>query len=331
MHSKGTLILTRSEVATLMTFDDYIIAVEQAFRAYAEGGAILPSLLHIETTDGEFHIKSGGLKLSRLYVAVKVNGGFFGNMKRFGLPNIQGMISLYDGETGFPLACMDSTEITVNRTGALTALAARYLARSDSSVATICGCGRQGRIQLVGLKHVRPLKTAFAFDRDTATAEAFAEQMSRELGLDVRQAPELRIAVEQSDIVVTCTPSKQAFLDKDTVRPGTFISAVGADSPSKQELDPRLMVSNTIVVDILEQCATVGELHHAIDSGLVTRRDVHAELADVIVGRRRGRSSRDEVIVFDTTGTALQDVSAAAAVYERAMARGVGHLHELSS
>jgi len=105
---------------------------------------------------------------------------------------------------------------------------------------------------------------------------------------------------------------------------GTFIAAVGADSPEKQELDPSLMVGNKMVVDNLEQCATLGDLHHALEQGLVTRTDVYAELAEIVAGRKRGRTSEKEIIIFDSTGTALQDVAAAAAVYEKAARAGRG-------
>jgi ornithine cyclodeaminase/alanine dehydrogenase-like protein (mu-crystallin family) len=129
---------------------------------------------------------------------------------------------------------------------------------------------------------------------------------------------------------VTCTPSKQPFLKRDFVGPGTFLAAVGADSPEKQELDPVLLSQNKIVVDIQEQCAAIGELHHALDAGLVTRNDVHAELGEVIAGLKRGRTSPDEIIIFDSTGMALQDVVASAVVYEKASAAGIGTVIDFS-
>jgi ornithine cyclodeaminase/alanine dehydrogenase-like protein (mu-crystallin family) len=106
------------------------------------------------------------------------------------------------------------------------------------------------------------------------------------------------------------------------VAPGTFIAAVGADDERKQELDPRLFAGHKIVVDLLEQCAAIGDLHHALDQGLITRGDVHAELGDVVAGKKLGRASHDEIIIFDSTGTALQDVAAAALVYEKAEQAG---------
>jgi len=134
----------------------------------------------------------------------------------------------------------------------------------------------------------------------------------------VQVVRELSGAVSRSDICVTCTPSKQFFLKREDVAPGTFVAAVGADSPEKQELDPALLVSNKIVVDNLEQCATIGDLHQALKKGLVSRDAVHAELAEVVAGRKPGRTSPEEIILFDSTGIALEDVAAAVVVYEKA-------------
>jgi ornithine cyclodeaminase/alanine dehydrogenase-like protein (mu-crystallin family) len=131
-------------------------------------------------------------------------------------------------------------------------------------------------------------------------------------------------ALRVSDVVVTCTPSRQAFVMPEHVRPGTFIGAVGADNQGKQELEPALVAASTLVVDVLEQCAEIGELQHVLAAGLLTREQVHAELADVIVGRRPGRTRTDEITVFDSSGTALQDVAAAVVVYEKACATGRG-------
>jgi ornithine cyclodeaminase/alanine dehydrogenase len=245
-------------------------------------------------------------------------------MKRSGLPLIQGTIVLCDAENGYPLALMDSIEISIVRTGAATAVAAKYLARADSRVATVCGCGNQGRVSLKALMKVRPLEIVYAFDSDHAQAQRFAEELSAELGIDVRAVNNLGEVVRGSDICVTCTPSKQPFLKREHVSPGTFIAAVGADNEEKQELDPTLMVSNKVVADILEQSATIGDLHHALEKGLVTRGDVHAELGEVIAGTKPGRVDTDEITIFDSTGTALQDVASAVIVYEKAVNAGIG-------
>jgi ornithine cyclodeaminase/alanine dehydrogenase len=316
----------------LLTLTDCVPVVEEAFRMRAEGRALSPGLMHINADGGEFHIKAGGLRLDRTYVVLKANGGFFQNRKLHGLPNIQGVILLFDGGTGTPLAVMDSVDITILRTGAATAIAARVLARPGSSTALVCGCGNQGRIQLAALRHALPaLRRAFAYDSDPAAARAFASETSASLGLDVAAETDLGRAAAQSDAIVTCTPAKTPFLLKRHVRPGTFVAAVGADSPDKQELEPALLAGAKVVVDILDQCARVGELHHALEAGLLTTADVHGELGEVLAGRRTGRTDDAEITIFDATGTALQDAAAAVAVYRKALERGLGIRAEMSS
>src|SRR5262249_50749889 len=140
----------------------------------------------------------------------------------------------------------------------------------------------------------------------------FAEELSAELRIKINAVTDLAQAVRNSDICVTCTPSTRHFLKKEDVTPGTFIAAVGADNPEKQELDPALLSTNKVVVDNLDQCAAIGELHHALENSLTTRESVHAELGEVIAGSKARRTSPGEIIIFDSTGTALQDVAAAA-------------------
>jgi alanine dehydrogenase len=331
MKSEGTLLLTRREIAALLSVEECIDAVEHAFKLHAEGRSLAPGVLGIPAQDGGFHIKAAGLKLSRrTYFAVKVNGNFFHNVERFGMPRIQGVVVLCDGENGYPLALMDSIEITILRTGAATAVAAKYLARPDASVATICGCGNQGRVQLRALAMVRPIERVYAFDNDETQARRFADELSSELRVEIEVVRELSRAVRQSDICITCTPSRKYFLKREDVAEGTFVGAVGADSPEKQELEPALMRAGKIVVDILVQCATIGDLHHALEAGAVTEQDVYAELGEIVAGRKPGRTSAQEIIIFDSTGTALQDVVAAAAVYEKAESTGRGMVLNLS-
>src|SRR5579871_1449033 len=145
------LLLNRSDIVSLMTLDEYIPVVESAFREHAQGKSFAPALAHVDADGGEFHIKAGGFRGQTPYFALKVNGGFFQNKAKFGMPNIQGLIFLSQADNGLPLAAMDSIEITISRTGAATAVAAKYLARPDSRVATVCGCGNQARVQLRAL------------------------------------------------------------------------------------------------------------------------------------------------------------------------------------
>jgi len=290
-----TLFLNRDEIVKLLTIDDCIEAVERVFR---DGGEATSIGL------GHFHVKAA---IVGNRFAVKVNGNFPGNPERHGLPTIQGLIILADAERGTPLAVLDSIEITALRTAAASAVAAKYLALRDAKTITIVGCGTQASAQLEAMRRVRPIERVFAVDIDPAKAAAVGEVRS------------LDDAVRESDIVVTCTTSTTPFLRREHLHPGLFIAAVGADNPRKSELAPGLMASAKVVADVLEQAATMGDLHHAIDAGSMSRDDVFGELADVIRGR--GRTSDDEVFVFDSTGTALQDVAVAAIAYERSRQR----------
>jgi alanine dehydrogenase len=324
----GTLFLSRSEIAALLKFPEYIELVENAFRLHAEGKSLKPELLHLNSVGGEFHIKAGGLVLEKMFVAVKVNGGFFQNKSRFDMPNIQGSIVLCDGENGYPLAIMDSSEITMKRTGAAAAVAAKYLARPESSVALICGCGAQGRVQMTAMKTMLPIEKFYVFDVDEAKARTLAAEMSADLQVEVVATRELASSAAASDVIVTCTSSRRPFLGRDHVSAGTFIAAMGADSPDKQELEPGLFKSSKIVLDLLEQCAAVGELHHALARGM-TEKEVHGELGEIISGKRPGRTSTEEIIIFDATGTALQDVAAAVAAYQKAIRLSSGRMFDL--
>ena len=323
MKSKEILLLTPKEVRNLLPLTACIVAVEQAFRLYGEGKAALPGVLGMHTRGGGFHIKAGFLQLNRNYFAAKVNGNFPGN-PAFELPTIQGLVVLCDADDGRPLAVMDSIEITALRTAAATAVAAKYLSTQDAKVITICGCGKQGRMQLEALATVRRLKQVFAYDKNEDQARQFAQALASELALPVTAVTDLAVAVQRSHICVTCTTSHEPVLGVSDVIPGTFIAAVGADNPEKQELHPDLMAKAKIVTDLTDQCVSVGDLHHAIEAGAVTRAEVHAELGEVVAGKKPGRRSEEEIFIFDSTGMALQDVAAAAVAYENAEQQGCG-------
>ena len=325
MKPDGTLIIKGSEINSLLSIAECIVAVEAAFRLNVEGMSLPSGVLETLIDGGGFHIKAAGLKFNgRSYYAAKVNGNFPQNKNNFGLPTIQGVVVLCDAANGYPLALLDSIAITTLRTGAATAVAAKYLARADAKVATICGCGTQGRIQLRALVQVLGLERVYACDEEQTQAEGFARELAGELRLEIIPVQNLAAAASASDVCVTCTTSRQPLLRRADVRAGTFVAAVGADNPRKQELEPQLMSTNKVVVDVLEQCARIGDLHHALAQGVMTRADVYAELGEVVAGLKPGRTSAEETIIFDSTGTALQDVAAAAIVYEQAMATGAG-------
>jgi ornithine cyclodeaminase/alanine dehydrogenase-like protein (mu-crystallin family) len=317
--NEGALLLSRSAVERLLTPDECFAAVEDAFRRHALGDAPAPGILGMHVEDGGFHVKAASLTLERRYFAVKLNANFPRNGSRHGLPTIQGVVALCDGATGAVLAVMDSMALTALRTAAATAVAVKYLARERCDAALICGSGGQAAAQLRALLRVKRPAQIGVYDLDADKAAAFAESQGRETRIPVRPVQDLAQALATSDILITCTTAQRYFIEKDMVRPGTFIAAVGADSENKQEIDPRLLATSTVVADLIDQCCAIGDLHHAIEANTMSRADVHAELGQVVAGLKPGRTSADEIIVFDSTGTALQDVAAAAAVYRRAL------------
>jgi ornithine cyclodeaminase/alanine dehydrogenase-like protein (mu-crystallin family) len=317
------IVLSQQDLRAAMRFSDYVEAVAEGFRLLAEGRCVSPVPTQVDVAHGAFHVKPGSLPRGPGYVAVKVNGNFPDNRSHNGLPTIQGAVLLADASNGRPLALLDSLEITLQRTGAATAVAARHLARLDARIATICGCGAQAPLQLAALRHVLDLRRVFAWDIDLAAARAFAVRMQAESGLPVEVAV-LVEATRVSDVIVTCTPARVPFLGLHDVPAGCFVAAVGADNPLKSEIKPDLMARATAVVDLLDQAVVMGDLHHAIAAGAMRADDVAAELGQVVAGTRPGRRSPDEIIVFDSSGIGVQDVAAAARAYEVARDRGLG-------
>lgn len=334
----GTLLLTASEVAALLDLPSCIAAVETVLRRHAAGETLPPRVLGLPAPGGGLHVKAAGLVPltaapagGEPRLAVKVNANFPGNPERFALPTIQGVLVLFDGANGRPLALMDSMQLTAIRTAATSALAARCLARPDARTLTICGCGRQGAMHARALCGVLPITRVLLWDVDAGRAAQLAVELAPQLAAAVLPAADLAAALAVSDACATCTPARRFFVRREDVRPGTFIAAVGADDHGKQELDPRLVAASTLVVDALAPCAELGELQHALAQGLLRREQVHAELAEVVAGQRPGRSSEDEIVVFDSTGTALQDLAAAIAVEARARAAGAGRVVDLGA
>ena len=231
---------------------------------------------------------------------------------------------LFDASDGRPLALMDSGSLTAIRTAAATAVAARSLAPADAGTLAIVGCGMQALHHTRAIGVVREITHVRAFDRDRAAAERFARSAKDELGVDVQVCDERRAATLGADIVVTLTSSRRAFLGEADVRAGAFVAGVGADSPDKSELDPALLANARIVVDDLDQCAEMGDLHHAIASGLVSRGDVAGALAEVAANPERYRPDEERVTVFDSTGIPIEDVVVAALAFERAEVAGIG-------
>ena len=222
------------------------------------------------------------------------------------------------------MRCSNSIEITIKRTGAATAVAARYLARPESQVATIWGCGAQGRIQLAALRHALDIRRVFLIDQDAAAAEDFAAEIAGE-GLDVDVPVKPHLAARASDVIVTCTSSHAPFLGVADVRAGTFIAAIGADNPDKSEIDPALMARARVVTDLTEQCS-----HHGRPASRDPRR--HDASGRRACGARRAcRRTQSpaapkphEITLFDGSGVGIQDVAASVRAYELARKQDAG-------
>lgn len=321
-----TLLLRRDDVLAVVSPLACIAALEDALRRSALGEVPPAAILGMQAPEGSFHVKAGLLPASGNYFAAKVNANFPRNPARSGLPTIQGAVLLFDADDGRLLAILDSVSLTALRTAAATAVAAKHLSRVDSATVLLCGCGMQAPEQLRALRSVRDVRRVLCFDTDGTKSRALAE---RTRDVQAEAVDDLHAAARASDIVVTCTPSKSAFFTSDMVAPGTFIAAVGADNEDKHEIAPDLMAHAKVVTDATAQACRIGDLHHAIGAGLMTADDVHAELQDIVCGRKAGRSDAEEIIVFDSTGTGLQDVAAAVAAYVRAVAEDRGTRHSL--
>lgn len=309
---------TDEEVERLLPIDGCIAAVEQALRAQAAGRARVARSLGLDAGAGAFHVKAALVEEGgRAWFAAKCNANFPGNPRRTGAPAIRGVVALFDANDGRPLLLLESSALTRLRTAAATALAARELARRDARVAAILGCGVQGKAQLAALVRVLPLARVVAVDAVPETARRFAAEQAPAIGLAIEIAPDAESAVAAADVVVTCTPARAALFPAAAVRPGTFVAGVGADHESKQELPPDLFARAKVVVDDLEQCARIGDLRAALAAGAIVPGAVHGTLAEVVAGVRSGRTDDAEITLFDSTGIAVEDVAAAAAVWRR--------------
>ena len=324
--TRAVRLLTRGDVERLLDMRSCIDAVEHAFHSHGEGKSAAPGILGMRADRGGFHIKAAisASDVDPRYFAAKINANFPDNPKAHGLPTIQGLLALFDATTGEPLAVMDSARLTILRTAAASAVAARHLANQDATSVAIIGCGAQALAQLAAVSLVRRVERAIAFDSNAEAALTFARTASEALALPVTPVTDMGTASRSAGIVITCTTSQRAFLGTDDVGPGAFVAAVGADSEHKQEIHPSLMKRSVVVTDSTAQCSTIGDLHHAIAEGAMQIDDVRAELSAVVADPSRGRRSADEVVIFDSTGVAFQDVVAAALVYEAAVREGAG-------
>jgi alanine dehydrogenase len=326
------LILTRKEVQSCLSMKRTIEAVKEAYIAFANDRVQMPPVMHLDVHkyNGEVDIKSGFVEDFNL-IGTKIASGYYDNHK-LGLPPGMAVIVLLDLKTSMPLAIMDGSYITAYRTGAAGAVAASVLARKDSTKVGIIGAGTQGRMQVLALKELFELEEIRVWDIEESMATKYSTEMSELLGIDVKNFTNREEVVRGSDIVVTVTPSRKALVEKDWIERGMHINAIGADGPGKQEMDPAIVkLADKVVVDSLAQCRRIGEIQHALSLGLIKEQDVHGEIGEILIGRKVGRESNDEITFFDSTGLAAQDIAAAHVVLEAAKEKKLGYSIDLMS
>jgi ornithine cyclodeaminase len=321
-------VLSEDDVRASIDMVSCIDACERAFVAYSNGSTALPSVISLAVPEheGEVHVKAGHV-FGAPYFAVKVAGGFPGN-RELGLPTSGGMVAVFDARTGAPAAfLMDNGFITDLRTGAAGGVAAKHLAPEHVRNVGVIGTGAQARHQLDALAIVRPgFGRVRVWGRDAARAAVTVDELGTRIGLPdgcaYVVAATVEEAVEEADVVITCTASRAPLVRGEWLASGVHVTAIGADDENKQELEPALLArADRLVVDSRAQCARIGELHHALAEGLVDEATA-VELGEIVSGIERGRTSRDQLTVCDLTGVGVQDVAAANLVMDRAGGRG---------
>ena len=319
-----------SSIRAVIKEPEALSSAEKAFQALGIGAVTLPMPMgfDISEVEGEVHVKSAYLKGSPIF-AVKIASGFYRNTER-GLPSGAGLILVFDASTGFPLALLqDNGYLTDLRTAAAGALAAQLLAPEALDTVAVLGSGVQARFQLRALARVRSWERTVAWSPSAEQVRAYCDEMERELGLPFSAAAGPDEAVRGADLVITVTPSREPLIEADSLLPHATVIAVGSDGPAKRELPTAALAraaagaragararAGKIVVDRLSQCLALGELHHAVEEGTLSADSVHAELGEVLLGRKPGREG-DELIVCDLTGVGAQDAAIAELAWEK--------------
>ena len=323
MPAPKTLILGQKDVAKLVDVKSAIGAVEQAFFEYGLGRARMSSKIYLDLPEfaGDFRAMPSYVSKFKLCTLKWVNA--HPRNAAFGLPAVMAVLIVSDPKTGFPLAIMDGTLATSLRTGAGGAVAAKYLARKDSSVVALVGCGVQARAQLVALREIFKIKDVRVWGHQKALAARFIHAMKRP-GEAMTAAKNIQGCVAGADIVVTTTPSRKPIVQSSWIKDGVHINAIGADAPGKEELDPKVLKRARVVVDDLEQASHSGEINIPIAKGLFKLKDIHATLGEIVAGKKKGRTSPREVTMFDSTGLAIQDTAVASLIYKAAVKKKLG-------
>ena len=323
-------LINGEEIKAILDMDTVIAAVEKAYALKVSGQAeLFPIVCHeFKGEDSEFDIKSGSMDGAGVF-GMKLVSAFYGN-DAYGLPRLMGTILVFDRKTGSLKSMMDGTLITNMRTGAAGAVGVKYLARPDSETLLLLGTGAQaGPLTRATLRVMPGIKHIIAANVHTpGRTEAFCEGLREEYGpgievtaVDTMEG--LEEAVKSADIILTATPSKEALIQADWVRPGTHLSCIGSDMEGKQELDVKLTAAAKAFCDDLGQVVSVGECEKAVKQGLLRPEDI-TEIGDVILGKAPGRTSDEDITIFDSTGIGLQDLMTASMIGDLAEEKNIG-------
>ncbi|GLR57330.1 ectoine utilization protein EutC [Rhizobium indigoferae] len=325
------IILTEAELRKVIGLDRNTVGcVEEAFAALATKAVAMPPILRLDIPEyrGEVDVKTAYVPGIEGF-AIKISPGFFDNPK-IGLPSTNGMMVLLSSRTGLVQALLlDNGYLTDMRTAAAGAVAAKHLSRENASVAAIFGAGMQAQLQLEALTLVRPIREARIWARDADKAQSVAADLAGKLGFPVTAILDARGAMTGADLIVTTTPSETPIIEAGWLEPGQHLTAMGSDAEHKNEIDPAAIASADVyIADSLKQTRRLGELHHAIDAGLVAADAVFAELGQIVAGRAPGRTRNDQITIADLTGTGIQDTAIATLAFARAGAANAGTTFE---
>jgi alanine dehydrogenase len=326
------LLLSEREIAELLSIEEVMEAVENAFREKALGYVQMPPKVYLSFSKYNGDVRAMPAYLERLNVAsVKIVNSHPENPKKFCMPTVSATVLLLDPRNGALLSIMGGNNITAIRTAAAGGIAAKYLAKRNSKTASFIGTGVQARAQLLALLAVFPkLEEIRACDISTEAAESFAAYAESEASQSRIVVVENETATaKEADIIITTTPSKKPLILESMVSEGTHFNCIGADAPLKEELDPAILKKAKIVVDDWEQASHSGEINVPFSKGVLSKKDVWAELGDIIAGVKPGRVSNEEITVFDSTGLAIQDAATVELVYKKATSRKIGYFIDI--
>lgn len=319
-----TLILNKNDVASVLDMKDCMDAMELAFSELAGGTAVLPLRISITPQDGLSLYMPAYLKKMEA-LACKVVTVYKNNPIKHNLPTTIGKVLLQDPLTGDVICIMNGGYLTAMRTGAVSGVATKYLARKDvGQTAGIFGSGVQARMQLWAITEARDISRAIVYDLSDDAATAFISEMSKKLNLEIIKAgtPDELL---QADIICTATSSAIPIFDGKKVKEGTHINGIGSHSPTARELDTEIIKRSKFVGDSFEACfKEAGDIIIPVNEGAIPQSHFYAELGEIITGKKQGRIDQREITLFKSNGLAIQDVAAAKLVYDKAVVAGIG-------